>query len=80
MTSRTASRLINWLRAPFAWTIYRDTGVWRYLENSVTGQRMAVKTCRAGQPLMLDWLRDGDKVIDQSGRVIIGSREWKGQW
>lgn len=47
-------RLITAIRAIFAWEVYRDTGVWRYSENKVTGKRSAVKVAACGQPLMLE--------------------------
>jgi len=51
--------LIYWIRSLFAWCPVRDSGVWLYLENSVTGQRAARRISKTHQPLDFDWLDAG---------------------
>lgn len=48
--------MIRWLRSLFAWRLIREAAVWHYFENTVTGERKAVRVSRSGQPLDLDWL------------------------
>jgi hypothetical protein len=66
-------RFVRWLQSLFAWRAVRATGVWVYLENTVTGRRKAIKTGGCYQPLDHEWLRDGDIVIGPRGRYIIGT-------
>jgi hypothetical protein len=57
-------RAMHWFRAFFAWETHRDTGVWLYQQNKVTGARRVVRVHFSGyQPVDLRWLsrknRDG---------------------
>jgi hypothetical protein len=64
-------RLINWWKALFSWKIIRETGVWVYEENTVTGTRRALRVSSAYQPIDFSMIREGDWVIGQgSGRVV----------
>lgn len=45
-------RIIDWLASLFAWGLVWDSGVWRYHENRVTGDRCAV------------WLGNGYQLLD----------------
>jgi len=49
--------MIRWIKAFFAWRVVRDTGVWIYLQNSVTGERKAFRYVEAYQPCDHVWLR-----------------------
>jgi len=52
-------RLMRWLRSLFAWETRRDTGVWLYQENMVTGSRRIIRIARAGyQPCDFAWLNE----------------------
>lgn len=66
------ARAWRWLHSCFAWLEVRDQGVWVYFENYVTGQRKAIKACRAGQPLDFEWLAGGtgDGWAYDNGRRI----------
>lgn len=46
-------------RAAFAWETKRDTGVWLYQENRVTGARRALYCGGGYQPLNEVWLKGG---------------------
>ncbi|MFN7340224.1 MAG: hypothetical protein ACK5VI_03980 [Opitutia bacterium] len=53
--------MIRWLRSIFAWETRRDTGVWLYQENTVTGERRITRISRCGyQPCDFGWLRQGN--------------------
>lgn len=53
--------MIRWLRAIFAWETRRDTGVWLYQENAVTGQRRITRISPCGyQPSDFGWLKKAD--------------------
>ena len=58
----------DWLRAPFCWAERRDSGVWIYEENTVTGERRAIWRPGCYQPLHHAWLRAGN------GAYINGPR------
>jgi hypothetical protein len=48
---------MRWIKSLFAWETRRDTGVWIYQENMVTGARRIVRIARAGhQPCDFSWL------------------------
>lgn len=54
-------KMLNKLKAVFAWRDVRDTGVWRYQENSVTGERRAVPGAAKGwRPVDRVWLAGGE--------------------
>jgi hypothetical protein len=65
------ARLLRWLRSLFAWRYVRESIVWRYQENTVTGQRRAVRIRRGvWQPVDHDWLDAGSvpsSIIDDLG-------------
>jgi hypothetical protein len=49
--------VLFWLRSLFAWRTVRDSGVYLYQENAVTGARRAMRYNVGGaQPLDHDWL------------------------
>lgn len=48
--------MIRWLLSFFAWREVRDTGVWLYLENDITGARRVVRVGGGWQPVNADWL------------------------
>lgn len=52
-------RLWDFLRTPFAWREVRDSGVWLYEENEITGARRALRVSRCYQPQDFDWLDGG---------------------
>lgn len=66
--------MIRWLRSIFAWKAVRNTGVWLYYENDITGRRRAVKIMDAHQPLDRSFLRKGDSVISPWGSYVIGEQ------
>lgn len=48
---------MRWLRSLFAWETRRDTGVWLYQENAVTGARRIIRGAAHGyQPCDFVWL------------------------
>ena len=49
-------RVIKWIKGIFAWRIVRDTGVWTYWENPVTGAREARWSGGCYQPVNYDFL------------------------
>lgn len=65
--------MMRWLKSLFAWHAVRNSGVWLYSENAVTGQRSAQLISRSFQPLDHRWLRQGDVVTGHRGRYIIGT-------
>lgn len=65
--------MIRWLRSLFAWHPVRNTGVWVYWENSVTGQRGATIRMKCYQPLDRSFIRNGDVVNGLNGRYVVGS-------
>lgn len=48
--------MIRYLRSLFAWKMVRDSGVWLYYENAITGERTATRYSACFQPLDLEWL------------------------
>ncbi len=64
---------MRWLRSLFAWRTVKDTGVWKYRENAITGRRKAVWSGGGYQPLDAGFLRPGDVVIGYYGRKVIES-------
>lgn len=53
--------LFDHIRSWFAWKEYRDTGVWKYLENQITGERKAIRSNLEGyQPKIFRWLNGGE--------------------
>lgn len=65
--------MIRWLKSLFAWRPVRNSGVWLYEQNELTGQRRAILISGCYQPLNYGFLRDGDSVIGRKGRYVIGS-------
>lgn len=62
------------LKALFAWRPVKNTGVWLYEENEVTGQRRATELSGGCyQPLSYEFLRRGDWVHSRRGSYAIGS-------
>jgi hypothetical protein len=52
--------VIRRLRGLFAWRRAFDAGVWAYFENTVTGQRKAVRRFSGGySPQDAEWLSGG---------------------
>lgn len=50
-------RLWAIIATPFSWEDVRDSGVWLYQENKITGARRALPLCEGGyQPQDLEWL------------------------
>lgn len=49
----------RWIRSLFAWEIARDTGVYRYWRNRVTGKRAISYAGSGYQPIDRRWL-EGD--------------------
>lgn len=64
--------MIRWLKSLFAWHAVRNSGVWIYCENSVTGQRAAHWRGNY-QPLDYSFIRDGDVVFGPRGRYVVGA-------
>ena len=48
--------MIAWFKRFIAWQAVRDTGVWRYEENAVTGERRAVRTGGGGYQPLSHWV------------------------
>jgi len=65
--------MIRWLKSLWAWRTVWSSGVWVYRENTVTGQRSAHWRGGCYGPLMMDWLRDGDKVYGPRGAYTVGA-------
>lgn len=66
--------MIRWLKSLFAWRPVRNTGVWLYQENGITGRRMAMESGGGcWQPLDRSFMRDGDIVVSRRGRYVIGT-------
>lgn len=49
-------RIALWLRSLIAWRLVRNTGVWAYWENTVTGQRAVSGSGSGAQPIDDRWL------------------------
>ena len=49
--------MIRWLRIIFAWETKRDSGVWIYQENRITGARRVFYRGAGYQPLDVHWLQ-----------------------
>lgn len=62
---------LHWVRSLFAWRFVRDSGVWLYSENTVTGERKALRIGSCWQPVDLDWLDNGNgyRIYDFDGLV-----------
>ncbi len=65
--------MIRFFRSIFAWRTVRDTGVWRYSENAVTGRRKAVWGGYGYQPVDHGLLGVGDVIYGPRGREVIDS-------
>ena len=65
--------MIRWLKSLFAWKDIRDSGVWIYSENAVTGQRKAYRYGGGWQPLDYSFLRKGDMVVDHRGVRLVAT-------
>ncbi len=50
------SRLLQAIRALFAWRTVRDSGVYLYQENAITGARRTVQYSGGYQPKDFAWL------------------------
>ena len=48
--------MLRWLKIQFAWRQVRDSGVYIYEENEITGQRRVIPYSLAYQPLDRVWL------------------------
>lgn len=48
--------MLAWVRSLFAWRVVRDTGVWVYQENAVTGRRRVLRFGDGWQPVDAAWL------------------------
>lgn len=58
------------LRGMFSWRMVRDSGVWAYYENSLTGERKAVDKGGCWQPIDWKWLAErGGRSISRTGDV-----------
>lgn len=55
------------------WQAVRNTRIWQYYENRLTGRRAARKIRSAYQPLDYKFMRDGDAVISPLGNYVIGA-------
>jgi hypothetical protein len=56
--SHLLNRLSCRVLAGVGWVVVEDTGVWRYLENSETGERHALRVGPGDAPLDHLWLVD----------------------
>lgn len=65
--------MIRWLRSLFAWRVVRQSGVWVYCENSVTGRRSARWRGGCYGPLDRTFMRQGDIVHGPYGDYVIGA-------
>lgn len=65
--------MARWFRSLFAWRPVRNTGVWLYEQNSVTGRRRAIDAGGCYQPLDRSFMRDGDIVVSRRGTYAIGT-------
>lgn len=65
--------MVRWFQSLFAWRPIRNTGVWLYEQNNVTGQRRAIDAGGCWQPLDWDFMRAGDIVVSRRGRYVIGT-------
>lgn len=68
-------RLWRWIKIQFAWKQVRDSGVYVYEENTITGQRRALPYSLAYQPLDREWLRNpvgptGPKPLPRQGSAV----------
>jgi hypothetical protein len=57
------SPFVRWVRSLFAWRTIRDTGIWIYQENVVTGERRALRhvgVAKCYQPVAHHWLQGRD--------------------
>jgi len=64
--------MIRWFRSLFAWREVRNSGVWSYFENDVTGRRKAQRISGSYQPLDFDWLNE-----PMSHPVVDGRPAWR---
>jgi len=55
------------LRAAFAWSLVRETDVWLYYENKVTGEHRACYRGAGYAPLDYRFIRPGDWVERANG-------------
>lgn len=68
-------RLWRRIRAAFAWKQVRDSGVYVYEENTITGERRAIPYSLAYQPLDREWLANrpgptGPKPLPRQGSAV----------
>lgn len=65
--------MLQYIKSLFAWRVVRETPVWIYMENTVTGRRKAIEIAGAGwQPVAVTWLQDRDGwAIDRHGRKTV---------
>lgn len=65
---------LRWFKSLFAWKQIRNTGVWLYEENTVTGKRRATLiNTGCWQPMDRTFMRKGDKVRQYNGEYVIGT-------
>lgn len=65
--------MIRWFKSLSAWRAIRNSSVWLYEQNEITGQRRATLISGCYQPLDWDFLRDGDVVNGRKGQFIVGT-------
>ena len=64
----------RWFRSLFAWRVVRDTGVWVYLQNDVTGARRVIRgDCNGHQPVDHEWVETG--LWSEPGRPPSGGHD-----
>jgi hypothetical protein len=51
-------RVKKWFRSLRGWQLVWDTGIWRYEENTVTGDRFAYRHGRGWERVNRDWVED----------------------
>lgn len=71
-------KLFKMMRIPFSWKIVKQTDVWTYKENTITGERCVESTKPDSygykpfigyQPIDKKWLKEG-----RGGKVIINGQ------
>ena len=58
------------MRAAFAWKMVKDSGVWVYYENAITGERKALDKGGCWQPIDYLWLAERNgRSVNRFGEV-----------
>ena len=65
-------RIFLWLRYVFAWHPVRETGVWTYWENALTGQRAVSRSGSGYQPIDDRWLNRLSSIPSEPPRRGTG--------